>query len=257
MKRIPPPAGPGIGPGIGLRIGVEIPTPSLLPPGATNRRFPDVTLSGTRLDDLPAGWSRRRIVGAHSLKLETAGPAGIAARFELRSGDWVSDGHRAELRDLYHAVPGSEVWYAFATMVPAEHPSGEDNICVLSQWHDQSRPGLACGKPPLAHRLRGRRFYVTLNADGHGQCTVAAVDPLPFGVWLHFVYHIRWSPGADGFVRGWLDGAPFLYHAGPVGYAADLGPYFKMGVYCARDVITPHVAWHAAYRRGFSPAVVR
>jgi hypothetical protein len=207
--------------------------------------------------DLPPGWSRKRIVGPHSLRLEAADQVGVAARFELRPGDYVSEGHRAELRDLYHAVPGSEVWYAFSTMVPEEHPAGEGNICVLCQWHDQAPAGLACLKPPLAHRLRGRRFYVTLGADGHAQREIASIDPLPLGVWHRFVYHVRWSPGPDGFVRGWLGGVPLVDHEGPVGYAVDLGPYFKMGVYCARDVTTPHVAWHAEYRRGLSPDAVR
>ena len=98
-----------------------------------------------------------------------------ACRFEIRPGDHVSQGLRAELRDWYNAP------FEDATPGTASPP-----ICrrisrrrqgvgvVLAQWHDQAELGDPSGKPPLAIRyldgaLRFTGAFSEVASPGPGQ----------------------------------------------------------------------------------------
>src|SRR4051794_9466411 len=52
------------------------------------------------------GWSVKRLSAGHSavIQSEVVRQGKHACRFELRPGDYVSQGHRAELRDPYNVV---------------------------------------------------------------------------------------------------------------------------------------------------------
>src|SRR5690349_19193089 len=63
------------------------------------------------------GWSIKRLSGDHSaiVQSDIVRTGTRACRFELRPGEYVSQGHRAELRDPYNAIWDEEIWYGFAT----------------------------------------------------------------------------------------------------------------------------------------------
>ena len=85
-----------------------------------------------------AGWSTKRLVAAYSADVETqrVRTGRYAARFELRHGNRVSEGWRAELRDPSTAPSDRDTWYGFSTYLPLDYPEDHDYSCVLAQWHD-------------------------------------------------------------------------------------------------------------------------
>jgi len=212
------------------------------------------------------GLSTKRLVADYSAKVETSNTreGNYSARFELRTGDRVSGGWRAELRDLNNAVPGSTVWYSLSTMIPEDFPEEEDNSFVLIQWHDQKVPwnNPEGHSPPLAARYREGRFDITLRHTFEGQkdgengreLILYSHPDLKRGVWHDMVYQVRWSAKSTGdeagFVRAWMNGNQVIDYEGPIGYHDDLGPYVKFGIYARHDVKQPHVVYHDAYHRG-------
>lgn len=187
-----------------------------------------------------------------------------AARFELRPGDHVSDGRRAEVRDRNNAIMGDDVWYAISTLIPVDFTAEPGNSYVLIQWHDQQVPDTRWHdrSPPLAVRFLDGRLDVTLRhafagmqfADNGREAILYSVPGFAKGVWHDFVYHVLWSAVPDGprlgFVQAWLDGRQIIDYRGPVGYFDRVGPYVKFGLYARHDVRTPHVVYHDEYRRG-------
>jgi hypothetical protein len=148
---------------------------------------------------------------------------------------------------------GQDLWYGFSTLVPTDYPIGEDNSCMLAQWHDWTNPV----RPMLANRFNKGTFYVTHDNAGIEERVLYQDPAFVRGVWHDFVYHARWSEGPDGFIEGWIDGRKVVEFRGSTLYpGSKLGPYFKFGVYCTTDVKVPHVAYDADYSRGNSFAVV-
>ncbi len=204
------------------------------------------------------GWDVRRLVGPYSGAMETdiVRHGRYAARFELRNGDRVSHGWRAEIKDRHNVSFGRDVWYAFSTYLPPDYPD-HDYSCVLAQWHDQAELGDPSGKPPIAHRIRDGRFYVTLAASPmasdspeHRGVLFETSENVK-GVWHDYVYRVHWPNGGPGEIEMWLNGKQVVDYRGPLGYANQIrGPYFKFGMYCAEDVPQPHVVYHDSYRRG-------
>jgi len=213
-------------------------------PAVVHLRFDSGTL---------AGWNTRRLVHADSAVVQDHVEGRRAVRIELRPGDYVSEGWRAELRDPYLARVGEDLWYGFSTLIPTDYPIREDNSCMLAQWHDWTHPF----RPMLANRFNKGTFYVTHDNAGIEERVLYQEPAFARGVWHDFVYHARWSEGPDGFIEGWIDGRKVVEFRGSTLYpGSKLGPYFKFGVYCTTDVKVPHVAYDADYSRGNSFAVV-
>jgi hypothetical protein len=49
-------------------------------------------------------------------------------------------------------------------------------------------------------------------------------------VWYDFVYHVKWSPGNDGFFYAWVNGVQKLAYTGPTLYV-NQGCYLKLANY--------------------------
>jgi hypothetical protein len=75
-----------------------------------------------------------------------------------------------------------------------------------------------------------------LGIVGYGGATNAAgrfesvVGPIEKNKWYDFVYHVRWSSGADGFFDAWVNGRKVLTHRGPTLYVGQ-GVYLKLANY--------------------------
>lgn len=211
------------------------------------------------------GWSVKRLAGPHSavIQSEEVRTGTRACRFALHPGDYVSQGHRAELRDPWNALWEEPVWYGFATRIAPDFRLDAGIGCVLAQWHDQARLGEPSGKPPLALRYRGGRLVVTgawgkvASPDPDRRYEFAVLETFARGVWHDFVFRILWSRHGMSEVAAWLDGSPLIDWRGSLGYENEAeGPYFKFGVYCSAAVPEPCVAWHDNYSRGHSYAEV-
>ncbi|WP_244488203.1 polysaccharide lyase [Aureimonas sp. Leaf454] len=211
------------------------------------------------------GWSTRRLAGPHSARVqsEVVRGGGHSCRFELRPGDHVSQGLRAELRDWYNPPFDTDVWYAFSTYLPkAEFAPPEGTGIVLAQWHDQARLGDPSGKPPFALRYRDGLFRFT---GAFGDVASPEPDrlhlfherPALYDAWLDFTFRLRWSRRGDTRLEAWLNGDKLFAYDGPLGYRnEDKAPYFKIGVYASGPIEAPLVVYHDEYRRGATSLAV-
>jgi peptide/nickel transport system ATP-binding protein len=212
-----------------------------------------------------AGWNLKRLVGPHSAIVQscTKRVGANACRFELRPGDFVSEGHRAELRDPFNAPFEIPVWYGFSTFLDSRFPVDEGVGCVMAQWHDQAKLGDPSGKPPIAVRYRAGRLAVT---GAYGKVAsdrperryeFASIENLPRGVWHDFVFRVVWSRFGESRLSAWLCGREWIDWSGPLGYQNEAeGPYFKLGVYCSGPIRRVHVVYHDNFSRGHSFAEV-
>src|SRR3954471_24480785 len=77
---------------------------------------------------------------AVEMKLPKSGISFI--RFEVAPGDpQISQGWRAELRDMHVAKNGEAVWHRFSTLMPSTNPLEIPHRVVTAQWHEQMPPG--------------------------------------------------------------------------------------------------------------------
>lgn len=211
------------------------------------------------------GWSVKRLAGGHSAVIQSAvvRAGSRACRFELRPDDYVSQGHRAELRDPYNAAWEEPVWYGFATFLDAGFAVPDGVTCVFAQWHDQAKLGEPSGKPPVAIRYRAGRLFVTgaygrvASPEPDIRYEFASVADFAKGAWHDFVVRVLWSRHGFSELGIWLDGAPLVDWRGPLAYENEVeGPYFKLGLYWSPPGPRPIVAYHDNYSRGHSYAEV-
>lgn len=224
------------------------------------------------------GISTRRLVNCDSAKLLEFTYEDVAkqvAKFTISPSDrQISEGVRAELRDMHEARNGEEIWYRFATLLPEDFAIDSQHRLVLAQWHERMQEGKESLRPPLSHRLWDGRFVVTLwnnervaarGREGDGEI-LFELPRIERGVWYDFVYKVKWSPGADGEIAGWMRQCPILNvdcgggsawqrivdHKGSTGYEDEfiVSYYFKLGLYTVTDFDVPYVAYHKNYRTG-------
>jgi peptide/nickel transport system ATP-binding protein len=211
------------------------------------------------------GWSVKRLSAPHSaaIQSEVVRTGRRACRFELRPGDYVSQGHRAELRDPYNVVWDEEVWYGFSTRLSEDFWLPENVGCVFAQWHDQAKLGDPSGKPPIAIRYRAGLLFVTgayrriASPQPDIRYEFASVADFPRGVWHDFVFRVFWSRHGRSEIEAWINGGKLIDWQGPLAYEnEEEGPYFKLGLYWSPEGPKPIVAYHDNYSRGHSYAEV-
>jgi len=62
------------------------------------------------------------------------------------------------------------------------------------------------------------------------------IGPIVKNAWYDFVYHVKWSSGADGFFNAWVNGKQVVARTGPTLYLSTdgvttIGCYFKLANY--------------------------
>ena len=213
-----------------------------------------------------SGWSVRRLAKDYSAAIqgEIVRSGTKACRFEIRPGDRVSQGFRAELRDWYNAPFETDTWYGFSTYLPKDSfapPKGTG--VVLAQWHDQAELGDPAGKPPLAIRyLDGTlrftgAFSEVASQNPDKRYIFQEIPRIARATWLDFVFRIHWSREGDSSIDAFLGGRRTFRFDGPLGYRNEIkGPYFKLGVYASGEITTPLVVYHDNYSRADSFAAV-
>jgi hypothetical protein len=228
-------------------------------------------------EEIPDDLSIKRLANCESAELidfEMPGKDLRAVKFTISPDDKpISSGIRAELRDMYVAENGEEVWYRISTLIPKTFPMEADHRLVLSQWHERLRAGGHSLRPNISHRLWNGRFVVTLWSDdvierlgtieGDGQILYS--EPrIDQGVYHEYVYRVVWSPEDDGRIDAWMRQCPALRETcdgrwqdmiqfeGTTGYSNDKvdGYYFKYGLYTVSDFEVPFTAFHKDYWSG-------
>ncbi|MEM9632872.1 MAG: heparin lyase I family protein [Pseudomonadota bacterium] len=228
-------------------------------------------------DDFPDYISTERLVNCDSGKIVTfvdRPDLGRMIQFTIKPGDkQLFDGTRAELADTRISTNGEEAWYRISTLVPDDFPIGSPHRLVLAQWHELDQPGKPFHRPPLSHRLWGKRFAVELFnkqiieklGDEHDGEILFMAPQLEPGVLHEFVYKIGWAPDETGEIKAWrrkcdvlkpddckAEWSSFIQYNGSTGYENDAikGYYFKFGLYTTTKFDTAFTAYHAGYRRG-------
>jgi len=208
-----------------------------------------------------SGWSVRRLAKGYSAVIQDdiVRTGTKACRFEIRPGDRVSQGYRAELRDWYNAPFEEDTWYGFSTYLPKDFAPPKGVGVVLAQWHDQAELGDPSGKPPFAIRyLDGNlrftgAFSEVASQDPEKRYLFHEMAKIAREAWLDFVFRIRWSRHGDSSIDAFLNGQKIFRFDGPLGYRNEIkGPYLKLGVYASGQIDAPLVAYHDNYSRADS-----
>ncbi len=175
-------------------------------------------------------------------------------RFELRPNEYAARGKRAELTDPYIPPGNSNLIYKFSTFIPEEFPSQMNNSTVMAQWHT-----IASFKPPVAVRYRYGRLDITLDHFNRGtpdpkksgQIRIARIENFRKNVWHDFIFDIKWSAKEDGWVKVFLNQNLIADYRGQTQYMeeADIGAFFKYGVYVGNELEAPIWALHGPYER--------
>ena len=125
-----------------------------------------------------------------------------AGRFEVRQGDSVSHGQRAELVRRTNESEGVEEWWAWSVFFPDDFHPGRWTI--FSQWHDYPVTAIS---PPVAFAVRGHELTMTVRGGATSDPVVHQwkLGDLRRDEWYDFVFHVRWSVAA-GSVALWVNG---------------------------------------------------
>lgn len=172
-------------------------------------------------------------------------------RFEVRGGERaVSDieaGRTNGRSELYRIGPDQPrempfevpVWTSYAMLI--EDEPLERAFHILGQWHGTEdaadgamSPLLHLNLTPTGEMQVVTRSYpnATTASASDGVTTIPYRDPdYPLGVWVRWVYQVRFSKTGNGFLQVWRDGVEVVNRAIPVGSNDALGPYWQFGAY--------------------------
>jgi MYXO-CTERM domain-containing protein len=169
-----------------------------------------------------------------------------ALRVELHQGQVSSSGTRNELELAGHLeTEGTDKWYAWSTLFPADYPSN-NTWQVFTQFHHTG----CCGSPPVEFDVMGERIQLAHNGD-----TVLWTAPLVRGVWHDFAVHVYWSSTA-GFVELWYDGQQVLGKTSVQTLYPGQQAYLKQGLYWNASITSVGVLYHDGMVMGTSLADV-
>lgn len=169
-------------------------------------------------------------------------------RFEVRAGDrWSvdrilgADRERAELSLDKSPVSFGVLYRVSYDMLIEPGPPVTSDWLVAGQWHATEDEGDAPSSPPLAFELAGRDLVVYTQSEiapRHAKnpkgIERARVPDIARGRWIHVAYDVRFDP-RHGTLAVRIDGKPMFTDDIPIGYADDVGPYFKFGIYRAKS----------------------
>lgn len=126
---------------------------------------------------------------------------------------------------------GREHWWAHSVLFPSDFVIPESGIAF--DFHHTGNRGQANFQIRITPR--GLAFEgaggpeVVTSSRSPGRYG-ASIGPIVRNRWYDFVYHVKWSSGADGFMRAWVDGVRKLAHRGPTLYSGQ-GCYLKLANY--------------------------
>jgi hypothetical protein len=168
-----------------------------------------------------------------------------AARFEIRPGDVVSHGQRAELAYASGESEGVESWWGWSVYFPTDFVPGR--WTVFTQWHDS--PAGHYAPPVLFEVVNGSLMLLVRGGVPPSKPTVWKLGNVGVDQWYDFVFHVRWAADDTGFVELWLNDKRVvqktqlatIYHGKP--------NYLKVGNY-RYPAGTPSVLYIDEVKRG-------
>jgi hypothetical protein len=161
-----------------------------------------------------------------------------ASRFEVRNGDLLYGGARAEilwgdnLRPTLHE--GDDYYFGWSTYWPSDFPSPSPSQghSIFLQWK-----GIGTGSPPMEMSNRNERIALRTNN------TDVWWVPLTREVWHDFVAHVKFSADPNvGYVEIWHDGA-YQGHYPMATLISGKDSYLKVGYYRASGIVPTGVLY--------------
>jgi len=187
-------------------------------------------------------YSAAHLVSADRLQVVTSPVAEgrYALKVTVKQGDDPinASGNRNELVYLSNEAAGSEYYYRWKVMFPADYPSVR-TWQLFTQWHHDG----CCGSPPVEFYVYGEelRLRLTNGAD-------VWTAPLVRGVWHELVFHVKWSPDpAVGFVELWHNREQALPKRSAATMYAGTKNYLKLGLYRNDTITQVGVVYHDGF----------
>jgi hypothetical protein len=187
-------------------------------------------------------YSSAHMVSADRMQVVTSPVAEgrYALKVTVKQGDDPIDssGNRNELVYLTNEAAGSEYYYRWKVMFPADYPSVR-TWQLFTQWHHDG----CCGSPPVEFYVYGDelRLRLTNGAD-------VWTAPLVRGVWHELIFHVKWSPDpAVGFVELWHNRERALPKRSAATMYAGTKNYLKLGLYRNDTISQVGVVYHDGF----------
>ena len=183
--------------------------------------------------------------------------SGSNERNDLTSSQATSDGYE-----------GKEHWWAHSMLFPADYvdppesSSSSWNFGIVADFHNTtSGAGQAnfqvTAMPATAispDRPTGLNFQINSGNQTSPTRANYPIGPVVRNQWYNFVYHVKWSSGADGFFDAWVNGVQMMDYRGPTLYSGQ-GVYLKLANYHTAYGL-PSSVIHARVIRSATPLSV-
>jgi hypothetical protein len=175
----------------------------------------------------------------------------------------VHAGNRAEIsfEDAFQLSRNGEYWFGFSTYIPSNWQFETRESSWMTVWQIHAYPDLDMGEdwrpPALGLYIDRSDWQIAIRSDSNRISTGESIAeeyktvPLQRGRWSDWVFHVKWSYAADGFVDAFLDGQQVQQYRGPTYYNDENDPYMKMGVYRAStSAVYSRVIFHDEVKVG-------
>ena len=205
--------------------------------------------------------------------VEVAGRKGLRL-LTLPGDSHIAGSHHAERTDVAlsrqatDCEEGREHWWAHSILFPDDYvdpPMSTEsswNWGVVFNFHN-SHPGAGQANFQInamprsaiaADRPTGLGFQVAHGEQRRPTTYRVPIGPVVRNRWYDFVYHIRWTAQADGYIDAWVNGELVMRYRGPTLYPRQ-GCYLKLANYHTAFG-KPSAVIHARVLRGSSEAAV-
>src|SRR5438270_629949 len=132
---------------------------------------------------------------------------------------------RADLvlaRSSTYCNQGQDEWWAHSLMFPPGYVpppvASVWNWGALFDFHNSSpgggQPNFMVYATPTGLELHMAGGPNTVNLPSDPGYYSIAIGPITKNVWYDFVYHVKWSSGADGLFQAWLNGQQVMNYSG-------------------------------------------
>lgn len=167
------------------------------------------------------------------------------------------------------ATLGAEQWYAVSILIPEDdnyvHPGGS-SFNTVTQWlHSEitrEEKIAKLGSPSISlsyHPAATKKMSLSYGVGKAGKDIFSV--PMQKGVWMDWIFHIKWSTKSDGFLAAWKDGKPVTPFNGEdyKVYRANMlneEPYsYKIGIYRGHDVQTTNSIYYDDIKISSEPLI--
>jgi len=157
---------------------------------------------------------------------------GTALRLVTQPGDnnvvGSGDMERADIylpQAVSWGYQGQEQWWAHSVLFPTDFALPTWQMYVIADFHHTGPTGQANMQLNFTNPSR-----LEIRINGQGRSVRQDIGPITKNRWYDFVYHVKWSSGADGFFDAWVNGVRKLAYQGPTLYTG-LGTYLKLANY--------------------------